>query len=314
MALTYSELQSVSKNYFDNKIHPQVYEESPFFMRMKKKNKVSYDGGIQIQFPIRYQKLERSGEIGPREQIVFGGKDTRTAGVLDWAYYSSNTTLEWDEKIKNAGKGRIIDLARDKAKELKDDLVDQMAYNFITSTSQGSNTLVPLAAIVDSATAYAGIAVADAAEWASTEDSSTDTMTLFGSGSLSYQFNQATFGKDHPTVFFTTRDLLSKLESLLQPQVRYESDDSLDKKFPNVLFNGAKAYGDVYMPSGYFYGIDENAFEVAVKTGEDRTTDWFSLEQAGRPNTLAKVAFWVGNIKCNSRKTSFKKSNLDYTK
>lgn len=314
MALTYSELNTVSKNYFDDKIHLQVYEDSPFFMRMKKKNKVTYDGGIQIQFATRYRKLDRGKEIGPREQIVFGGKDTRTAAVLDWAYYEADTTLEWDEKIKNAGKGKVIDLARDKAKELKDDLLDTLATNFITNTTQGSNTLVPLAVIVDSATAYGGIAVADSSNWASTEDSSTTTMTLYGSGSLSEAFNAATFGKDHPTCFFTTRDLLSKLESLLQPQVRYESDDSLDKKFPNVMFNGGKAYGDVYMPAGYFYGIDENAFEVAVKSGEDRTSEWFSLEQAGRPNTLAKVAFWVGNIKCNMRRTSFKFSALDYTK
>lgn len=314
MALTYSELQSVSKNYFDTKIHEQVYEESPFFMRMKQKNKVTYDGGIQIQFPIRYRKLERAGEVGPREQIVFGGRDTRTAAVLDWAYYESDTTLEWDERIKNAGKGKIIDLARDKAKELKDDLADKLAYNFITATTQGTRNLVPLAVIVDDADTYAGIDDADASEWDSYEDGTTDTLALYGSGSLSYAFNQTTFGKDHPTCYFTTRDLLAKLESLLQPQVRYESDDALDKKFPNVIFNGGKAYGDVYMPSGYFYGIDENAFELVVKTGEDRTTDWFSLEQAGRPNTLAKVAFWVGNVKCNRRKTSFKMTNLDYTK
>lgn len=313
MALTYSELNSVSKNYFDDKIHSQVYEESPFYMRMKKKNKVTYSGGIQVQFPIRYQKLEHAGEIGPREQIVFRGKDTRTAGVLDWAYYEADTTLEWDEKIKNAGKGKIIDLMRDKAKELKEDLLYKLAYNFVTATSQGTRDLVPLSVIVDAAGSYAGISVSDASEWASPEDNSTTTMAIYGENSLSYAFNQATFGVNHPTCYFTTRDLLSKLESLLQPQVRYTSDEKLDKKFPNVMFNGGTAYGDVFMPDKYFYGIDENAFEVFVKEGEDEVTDWFSLEQAGRPKTLAKVAFWVGNVKCDMRKTSFKFSNLDYT-
>jgi hypothetical protein len=314
MALTYSELQSVSKNYFDKRIHNDMYQDSPFFARMKKQDRINYDGGIQIQFPIKYLQLGRSQEVGPREQVVFGSKDTRTAAILDWAYYMGDTTLHWDEKVKNAGQGKIIDLAKDKAKELKDDLAHKLAYNFITATSQGTNTLIPLAVIVDAADSYGGIAVADASDWKSIEDSTTTTMTLFGTGSLSYQFNAATFGKDHPSMFLTTRDLLSKLESLLQPQVRYTSDDELDKKFPNVMFNGYPAFSDAYTPSGYFYGIDEGMFEMVIKDGEDTVSDWFSLEQAGRPKTLAKWASWVGNIKCNCRKTSFKMSALDYTK
>lgn len=314
MALTYSELNTVSKQYYDDKMYPQVYEDSPFFMQMKKRNKIMYDGGIQIQFATRYRKLASANEVGPREQLSIGGKDTRTAAVLDWSYYAADTSLEWDERIKNAGKGKIIDLARDKAKELKDDMSDRLFTNFVTTTSQGANILVPLAVIVDAADSYGGIAVADSADWKSVEDTTTTTMTLYGTGSLSRSFNSATFGKDHPTNYYTTRDLLSKLESLLQPQVRYESEDALDKKFPNVLFNGGKAYGDVYMPESYFYGIDMNAFELACKTGEDRVTEWFSLEQAGRPNTLGKYCFWVGNVKCNMRRTSFKYTALDYTK
>ena len=314
MALTYSELNTVSKQYYDDEITQQIYEASPFWMRMKKKNKVSYSGGIEIQFPTRYRKLNTAKAIGPREQIIFTGRDTRTAAVIPWTYYTAYTTLEWDERIKNAWKGKIIDLARDKARELKEELADQLATDVVTDTSQGTNALVPLDDIIDSATTYGGIAVSDSASWLATEDSSTTTMTLYGSGSLGYMFNQTTFGQDHPTCYFTTRDLLSKLESLLQPQIRYESDEALDKKFPNVIYQGGACFGDVYMPANAFYGVDENAFEVAVKSGEDRTMEWFSLEQNGRPNTLAKASFWVGNIKCNMRRTSFKYTALDYTK
>ena len=313
MALTRNELNSVSKNYFDPKIYPQVYDSSPLFSNLKSAKKITYDGGKEIQFPIRYRKLDRTSEIGPREQIVFGGKDTRTSGTLPWAYYEADTTLEWDEKIKNAGKGKIIDLAKDKAKELAEDLFEKMAYDILTSTSKTLN-MWPLDDIIDSTTTYADLAVADAATWLSTEDSTTTTMILYGSGSLSEAFNAATLGKNHPTVFYTTRDNLSKLESLLQPQIRYTSENTLDKKFPNVMFQGGKCYGDSFLPANSFYGVDLDAFELVCKTGEDRTTDWFSLEQAGRPNTLAKVAFWVGNLKCNRRNTSFKFTALDYTK
>jgi len=314
MALTYDELSSVSKNYFDPKIYSQVYDSSPFFSRMKSKNKITYDGGKEIQFPIRYRKLDRAQEIGPREQIVFGGKDTRTAGIVPWAYYEADTTLEWDERVKNAGKGKIIDLAKDKAKELAEDLFEKLSYNFLTATSAGTNNLVPLNVLVDSTTTYAGVAYTDAASWLSTEDSTTTSMVMYGDGSLSESFNAATLGKNHPTVYYTTRDLLSKLESLLQPQIRYTNENTLNKKFYNVMFQGGEAYGDSFLPTSAFFGVDENALELVCKTGEDEVTDWFSLEQAGRPKTLAKVAFWVGNVKFNRRNTSFKYTALDHTK
>jgi len=314
MALDFSELQSVSKNAFDPNLHNNMYEETVFFAKLKSKNKIVYDGGIKIQFAIEYTQLGRAAQSGWRDQMVFGNKDTITAGVLEWAPYTANITQEWDEQVMNAGRGKIIDLAAAKAKALKNDLKHKLSYDILTSTSQGTQVLVPLSVIVDSATTYAGVAVADAADWASTEDSTTTTMVLFGSGSLSYTFNAATFGADMPTMGLTTRDLLSKLESLLQPQRRYTSEEELDKKFPHVLFNSKPVFSDPYVPAGYFYMLDLDKFELAVAEGQDEVSDWFTLEQDGRPHTLAKWASWVGNLKCNSRKTSFKMSALDYTK
>lgn len=314
MALAFSELQSVSHNYFDPNIYNEVYEESPFFAKLKQKNKINYDGGIQLQFAIHYQQLGTGKAQGPREQILFESKDTKTAGVLPWTYYTAKTMIEWDEEVQNAGKGRIIDLARDKAKELSRELLYKLSYDAITATTQGTNAMVPLDDIIDSTATYAGIAYTDASEWAAKEDASTTTMALYGSGSLSYTFNLATFGTGKPTIFLTTRNLLSKYESILQPQVRYQSDDALDKKFPHCMFNGGPIFSDAFMPAGAFYGIDLDKYELMVKENQDVVTDWFSLEQDGRPFTKAKVAAWVGNMVCHQRKTSFKYTALDYTK
>jgi len=314
MALAFSELQSVSHNHFDPNIYNEVYEESPFFAKLKQKNKINYDGGIYVQFPIYYRQLGTGTAQGPREQILLTSRDTKTAGVLPWTYYTAKTIIEWDERVQNAGKGRIIDLARDKAKELSKELLYKLSYDAITATTQGATAMVPLDDIIDSTTTYAGIAYTDASDWKANEDSSTTTMTLFGSGSLSYIYNLATFGSDKPTIHLTTRNLLSKYESILQPQVRYQSDDPLDKKFPHCVFNGGPVFSDAFMPSGAWYGIDLDQFELMVKENEDVVTDWFTLEQDGRPFTKAKVAAWVGNLVCHQRKTSFKYTALDYTK
>jgi hypothetical protein len=178
MALDFSELQSVSKNAYDPNLHNNMYEETVFFAKLKSKNKITYDGGIQLQFAIEYTQLGRAKQSGWREQMIFGNKDLITAGVLDWAPYTANITQEWDEQVKNAGRGKIIDLAAAKAKALKNDLKHKLSYDILTSTSQGTQVMVPLAVIVSSSSTYAGIAVADAADWAAVQDTSTTTMVL----------------------------------------------------------------------------------------------------------------------------------------
>lgn len=308
-----SELDAVSKRYFDPKLRSQVYEASPFWKRLYKKGKVITDGGKDLQWSIRYRKYGLSGDQGMKEEIEFIGKDTRTYATDDWTTYTTQATVHLDEKVKNQGQGKIIDLAKDKAKEMEEDLRDQL-YTDLWATSSVSGKMTPMYTIVDSADTYGGIAVADASEWASTEDSSTTTLVLTGSGSLSYMVNQATFGDNGPTVHYTTRDLVSKYESLLQGQVRYTPDNDLDYG-ADTYFKGKPVYGDAFIASGDWFGIDENQFEIRVMKGYDiDISDWFTLEQRGFPWAVAKVGIWIGNMLCRMRKTSFKFTALDYTK
>ena len=309
-----SELTAVSKKYFDPTIRQQAYQDSVFFKTLQSKNKVIDDGGSSIQVPIRYRKLGNAEASAPRAQMVFESKTTRTWIDLAWKYYTVKTMLHWDEKIKNAGKGKIIDLAKDKAAELKEDLNDVL-QTALFATSQGTYDFVPLSTIVDSSATYGGLAVSDASEWASNEDSSTTTLILSGSGSLGYMVDASTFGRFEPTLHITTRSLRTKYESLLTPNNIYEDKATANLGFPNITFRKKPNIGDAYCPAGYWYGLDMNQFEAHVHKDDNMyISDWFKLEQAGFPKALAKYATWVGNIVCRMRKTSFKFSALDYTK
>ena len=311
MALTYSELQSVSKKYFDDTITQQVYEDSAFFALLKSKHKITASGGESIQFPIRYKKLGQSAGTGFRTRVDFSSVETRTAGVLEWAAVQGYTLLHWDERVKNAGAGKIIDIAKDKAAELKEDFQDTLC-----SMVWGTDTtyIAPLAQIVDSSDTYAGIAVADASDWAATEDSSTTTLKLYGAGSLAYARNQATFGKHRPTHHFTTLDLASKFESLLEPKQIYEDKELANLGFRAVTYYGCPVIGDEYVSSGDWYGLDMSVFELVVHKDNDlNVTEWFDLKQAGYPNALAKYMSMVANLKCVLRKSNFKFTALDYT-
>ena len=315
MALTITELNAVTKKYFDDKLNQQVYGEGAFLALLKSRKQIKTDGGSQIQFPIRYAKYGMADATDPRAQVVFQTKQTRTAGVVDWAYYQVQTTLHWDEQSKNSGQGRIINLMQDKLTEAKEDMFDVMSTALHATSKATTNDLDPLIVPVDSATDYAGIAVADAAAWAAQEDSSATTLALYGSASVSYYVNACTLGKNQPTHFITTRNLASKFESLVEPQKRYEDEELADLGFKTTTFHGKPIIADSYCQSTYLYGLDLSSWELRVHPDYNMTTGdgWFSLKQGGYPQAVARVMAWQGQLVCKCRKTNFKMTALVYS-
>lgn len=307
------EVNAVSHEYFDKTITQQVYEGSPFFKKLKADKRVRKDGGTQIQFPIRYQKLGHAKSTGFRTQVDYKSKETRTGGTLEWKKYDAETVLHHDEMLKNAGQGKIVSLIKDKSSELVEDLKDKM-NSAIFELTQGVDDFVPLPVIIDSSGSYAGISPSDVSDWASVEDGSTTVLTTYGPTSLSKRINSATFGSHQPTLHITTRDGVSKFESLIDPQKQYEDKAMANIGFENVTFRKKPIVGDVFCPANYWFGIDMDQFELCEHSDEPaEPTDWFTLPQAGFPKAMAKYICWVGNIMCRMRRTSFKFTALDFT-
>lgn len=313
MALTISEANAIQTKYFDPTISQEVYEESPFYYKLKKAGNVTTSGGNSIQWPIRYKEHGQAKAVDPDDQISYKSIPTRTGADIDWKYLTSPTMMSWDEKVKNSGKEKIIDLLSEKAKEMNEDMFELFADQLF-ATTQGDKAIASLETIIDSSTSYGGISPTDATVWASTEDSTTTVLVLYGENSLSYMINQATFGKKTPDLHITTRDLFSKFESLLEPQTRYEDKTMADGGFTNLTFHSKPIVSDVHCASGRWYGICSKDMEIRYHKDYDFSkTGWFDLKQAGFPHHVANVVSWVGNIMCRSRQTQFKFTALDYT-
>ena len=315
------ELNAVSTKHFDTPMTNQIFEESALFAWLRKKNRVTTKGGSSIQIPMRVTELGTGRSSGPREAMMFTGKETRGAGDIDWTYYDANTTLHRDEILKNRAEGKLIDLAADKAEELVEEISDKMQTD-LHATSQGDKAMIPLAVWVDSATTVAGINPTNYPVWASHEDVSTEVLNLYGgTGSIMYCIAQATFGKHKPDLYITTRELFNKLGSLDYPMLRHSNNEMADLGFHNVTILGDPVVGDHECPTGYFYGIDSKQVELVCsegdKAGEKKNgmtvTKWESLFQAGYPRAYAKAVTWDGNLIFKMRRSSFKLSNLDYT-
>jgi len=313
MALSIDEANTVSSKYYDKTLTPQVYERSPLFWKLKSANKVSTDGGTQIQFAIRYTTLGQAEAVGPRAQVAYQQKETRTGGVDDWKYYVATTMIQWDERVKNTGKPQIINLLKDKAQELQDDMFNKFTTDLYATTQQ-TLTFNALITLVDSTTTCSGIAYTDAAEWVATEDGTTTRLVLYGSGSLSYMINTATFGSDGPNFIVTSRNLQSKAESIIDPQKRYEDVQTADAGFRNVKFHGIPIVGDYACPAGYMFGLDTSKLEFRFASDyQFKVSPWGDLDQAGFLHAMKKSVSWAGNLITTMRKTHFKYTALDYT-
>lgn len=314
MALSYTEANTVSTKYFDGTLGIQVYDSSPWLSRLKSKDKVIFDGGTQIQFPIRYKEAGTALAVSARQQLNYTQVETRTAAVVDYGHYANHAMMSWDEREANVGSAKIINLMKDKYQELEDDLAEKMSDD-LWATTAVTNGLTPIDDIVDSADSYGGISVTDASLWAGNEDSSTTRLTLYGaSTSLAANMNAATLGSRKPDFLVTTRNLFSKLESLVEPQKRYEDVETAKIGFANVSFHGATAVSDAHVPAQAFFGLCTDVWEFRVhKDYNFKATDWRELDQVGFPNALVKVVTFAGNIICRIRKVNFKFTALDYT-
>lgn len=313
MALVIDQLNAVTKKYFDTTLQQQCYDDSPFWVKLKSKNAVKLSGGTSIQYPIRYQQLDFADAVDPDAQIVYETKATRTAASQDWAYYYAKQMVTWEEKVKNAGVGVIVDLAKEKVQEMKDDQYDRFATDLFTSNPNGHG-ITPLATIVDSADTFGGITVADASTWAAWEDASTTVLSLFGgAGSWAYYFNLATLGKNHPSLVLTTRNLYSGFMKLFEGQRVRSDNDLADAGFDNCIFLNAAITSDSYVPASTCYGLDMDHYEFIIHSSYNfKMTDWFSLEQQGLPNHASRVMSFAGNLKCDLRRTSFKMTGLNW--
>lgn len=312
MALTYSELQAVSTKYFDKKIKQQVYDSFDFLKTLKKNNKVRISGGNSITFPVRYRRLDRTEAVDWENQISFTAKDTRTTAELDWAPYEGDTMLTWEQDVKNgAGKTRIVDLAQDKANELRDDMIYRLATD-LWATSSVSGHLIPLATIVDEGDTYAGIAVSDASAWAGYEDNSSTQMTR---ALMHDAVMEATWGeKGGPKRHYTTRALLADYATLLSGDERYVNADEMNTGTTSLTLFGKPVIADPYVPSGDWYGLDMNEFEFWVHEDNDMdVSDWKELTVGGYHKSYGKVITCVCNLVCRTRRVNFKMTALTGT-
>ena len=223
MALSISEANTVSHEYFDKVIHEQIYQPNTLLGDIKKAGRVktmSAGLGTKIQFGIRYKELGDSDSIDPDAGRITVGVPTRTGATLDAKFYKTDIPMTWIERNQNFGPEQIIDLMADKAKEGVQDMSEKMSDHFFQAeASRGSYDVNGFFNCVQAAASeYAGVDQDDATSWnAGLYDTTTTVLSLHGTTASLWYLLESCYFRDFPDLMATTITLSGVYASKLQP-------------------------------------------------------------------------------------------------
>ena len=234
MALSYSQLASITHELIVPKAVDNVFASNPLLFRFKERG-IKYDGGRDIVIPLVYDDVNAVQAYEGSEVLSTEINDNITAAVFNWRQYSAFFGVTGREELINNGKNGVVNLLKTKQKVTELSLLNQLGTDLQGSNS-GGKSLDGLGLMLSTSSTYGGIAVADMAAWAAKSRTTTsNTLALFDLQKLQ---GDCTIGADHPTLIVTRQSVYNKIWSLLQPDQRFV-DDKLGKAgFGGITFNG----------------------------------------------------------------------------
>ena len=260
MALTISEANAVSHEYFDDVCYEQVYETNALLGDIKKGGRVkeiSKGLGTKIQFPIRYKELGDAEAIDPDAGRVTVGRQTRTGATLDPKFYKVDIPMTWKERNQNFGPEQIIDLMKDKATEGVQDMSEKMSDDFYQAeASRGGNDVNGFFNCVQaSTTSYAGIDQDDASNWnAGLYDTTTTVVSMHGTTASLWYLAESCWFNGFPDLFVTTLLLAGVYASKLQPGER-RAPEGGRAGATDLYFNGIPVLIDTHVPTAAWLAL-----------------------------------------------------------
>ena len=311
MALTFTELQSITNDYFaaNGKKAIDIYFNDSFLMDMlMKKRKGLWErpnGGRNIRVPLMYDGAE--GDFYTRgEALSSDDRENVNAAFFGLKHVYGNATLYRTDELENAGEYAEVQLATAKLEGAQKTASKKIATSLYTAATDSATTV-----------AYGNIAEADlvAADgsypWKGNITTTSEAISLAVIRTLRSLAKVSDGPGGKPDIGVTTETLFNVISGLLQTQQRFTQDtDTLKAGFQNLVFEGMIIAADDYATSGYLFALNSKHIGFGIHSaGYFARTPWADLLSAGQAARSMKI-FWDGNLICNNRKAHIAHSNL----
>jgi len=319
MALTLSEAQAITDDYYENAIPEDIYFKDNVLIwklmgkggmeaNMVQPNEI-VDGGEKIKAILEYAN-SNSGSYGNTTKVAQSKKTILNAARFRWAGIYSSNALDLNDHVQVEGDAAKVDIAQSKVKNIQKTARDKMGTD-IYSSAADSNSILGLGNLFSTvtATAYGSIAEDDMSEWAANVTTTSEAISFKVLQAMRRSPNIGQNKSDKPNLYITTDTLKDGFERTLQVQARYSDVDLVNAGFDNVLFGGAPVVSDDKQTSGYCDGL--NLRYLKMKTHKDykfTVPKWeYDKEQ---PDLWVANTRWIGQLVCMHRKAHVRHTTL----
>ena len=260
------------------------------------------DGGAKIVEPLivannsTVETYVQGGSLTPADTSEF------SAAEYDWKMIVASITIHGLEEAKNAGTSRILDLLEGKIMVARESITEKFNQMFhagtydVPATGDWNDLGYLLGGNTSLATQVGGINPAANTYWQTNIDSTAESLTT---GAMTTSYNNASVGNDQPNIVLTTQTLYERYESLLQPQLRYQSAEVADAGFQNLMFKGAPVMYDADCASGVMWMLNSKYLKLI-----GHSQKWFTpspfIRTTAEDSRTAQI-FCYGNLIVNNR-------------
>jgi hypothetical protein len=324
MALTFTELESVTQDYFlaDNRKATDIYFNTSFLIDylMNKKKGIweRPDGGKYIRIPLEYDE-QAGGAYARADTLSSDDRESVNAARFLFKHYYGNATIYRTDELENSGSYAEVQLITQKVSGAQKTVTKKLATDIYTASVDTANEISGLRALTGTTTtvAYGGIAEDDLVAtdgtkpWHGRTTTTTEGISLAAirTGASAAKIHDGAKGK--PDIGLTTETLFNIVSGILQVQQRFTNDtDTAKAGFMNLVFENKIIAADDFCPSGYLFLMNSNFVGFGVhRSGLYARTPWGDLIVTGTVAKSMKI-FWDGNLVCSNRKAHIAHSSL----
>lgn len=323
MALAFDQITSIVKQYIVPEIIDNTYKSNVLFHRLREKGRIGQYGRGIVQFPIVKEKEAAVGTYAKYDLLSTTPTDSFTAGSLRMAHYYAQLVLSVQDLADSMGEGSdaVIDLLQAKRQNTELTLYDLVGTDMYTGDGTDANALIGMKSIISVASAYAGIAVADMADWVAGYIDATPTpLSTLTPFQIKKAIGGLTIGTDRPTMAVTTQAVYDKIWSLVVSNERYigEAKQVVVGGWEGIEIGGVPIFVDNHLPTGLFVVakdsiifLNENYLKFYTQKGYN--FDMEPLPPAKDQDVYIARLRWFSQFVCTKRKAQGVISNIDPT-
>lgn len=323
MALTFSQLESVTNDYFiiDGGKAKDIYFDSSYLLNLLLKQQKGIwkrpSGGIKVRIPLKYDGAE-AGFYGRGDTLSSDKRDNVNAAYFSLIHAFGNATVLRLDTLENSGPEAEIELVMDEIETAQQSLTKVLAESLFDDAGGSSKRLTGIRAMCNETATlkYGGIAENELVAQDGTKPWEGKTITTsedLTTSVIRYMATQAKirdgrFGK--PDIGIMPETIFNDIVDTLTLQQRFvNSADMAKAGFTGVEFEGKILTPDDYCPAAHHFLLNTKNIGFAVHSqGFFMRGPWRSIQDSPEDKTM-KIYF-DGQLVCSNRKGHIGHSGL----